>query len=89
MVVTWRYNGYCRAPHESAVEFSIDTDNHIPFDRLECYAYDLRNDPHRTHRIRPVLLGADGLSKKIAVPPLLERLSPKSARPPTRAGVFA
>jgi len=74
MVVTWSYSGYCRASHESVVEFSIDTDNHIPFNHLECYAYDLRNDPHRRHRIRPVLLGSDGLSKKLAVP-LLERLS--------------
>lgn len=74
LVVTWRYSGYCRAPHEAAVEFSIDTDNHVPFERLECFAYDLQHDPKRMHRIRPVLLGADGLSKKIAVP-LLERLS--------------
>lgn len=74
MVVTWRYSGYCRAPHEAAIEFSIDTDNHVPFERLECFAYDLQHDPKRMHRIRPVLLGADGLSKKIAVP-FLERLS--------------
>jgi len=74
MGVTWRYSGYCRAPHEAAVEFSIDTDNHVPFERLDCYAYDLQHDPKRMHRIRPVLLGADGLSKKIAVP-LLEHLS--------------
>jgi len=74
MVVSWRYGGYCRAAHESAVEFSIDTDSHVPFERLECFAYDLRHDPKRMHRIRPVLLGADGLSKKIAVP-LLELLS--------------
>jgi hypothetical protein len=74
MVVTWRYSGYCHAPHEAAIEFSIDTDNHVPFERLECFAYDLQHDPKRMHRIRPVLLGADGLSKKIAVP-LLERLS--------------
>ena len=74
MVLTWRYRGYCKAPHETAVEFSIDTDNHVPFERLECYAYDLQHDPKRMHRIRPVLLGADGLSKKIAVP-LLEHLS--------------
>src|SRR5262249_21965189 len=64
----WRYAGYCRASHESAVEFSIDMDNHVPFEHLDCYAYDLRNDPQRTHRIRPVLLGSDGLSKKLAVP---------------------
>ena len=68
MIVTWRYSGYCRATRESAVEFSIDTDSHIPFDRLDCFAYDLQHDPKRMHRIRPVLLGADGLSKKVAVP---------------------
>jgi hypothetical protein len=76
LVVEWRYRGYCRAPHESAIEFSIDTDNHIPYDRLPCYAYDLQHDPERKHRIRPVLLSSDGLSKKLAVP-LLERLSPR------------
>jgi len=74
LAVTWQYRGYCRAPHEVLIEFSIDTDNHIPFERLDCFAYDLQHDPKRMHRIRPVLLGADGLSKKIAVP-LLQRLS--------------
>ena len=74
MVMTWRYSGYCRVPHEAAIEFSIDSDNHIPFERLDCFAYDLQHDPKRVHRIRPVLLGADGLSKKLAVP-LLECLS--------------
>jgi hypothetical protein len=74
LMVTWRYRGYCRATPESAVEFSIDTDNHVPFERLECFAYDVQHDPKRLHRIRPVLLGADGLSKKVAVP-FLERLS--------------
>lgn len=73
-VVTWRYRGYCRAVHEAAIEFSIDTDNHVPFDRLDCYAYDLQHDPKQMHRIRPLLLGADGSSKKVAVP-FLERLS--------------
>jgi hypothetical protein len=73
MVISWRYRGYCRAPQEAVAEFSIDTDNYIPFERLECFAYDLQYDPKRMHRIRPVLIGADGLSKKIAVP-LLKRL---------------
>src|ERR1017187_10526866 len=27
LLVEWRYRGYCRASHEAAVEFSIDTDN--------------------------------------------------------------
>jgi len=74
MIVSWRYSGYCKVHREVAIEFSVDTDNHIPFNRLDCHAYDLRNDPQRLHPIRPVLLGSDGLSKKIAVP-FLEPLS--------------
>jgi len=76
LTVTWRYAGYCRAKQETAIEFSIDTDNNIPFDRLDCVAFDLRRDPHRSHEIRPLLLGPDGISKKLAVPllqPLLSR----------------
>ena len=68
----WHYSGYCRAPREAGVEFSIDTDNSIPFEQLDCVAYDLRNDPQRSHGIRPALIGADGLSKKIMVPLLKE-----------------
>jgi len=66
--ITWRYAGYCRAERESAIEFSIDADNNVPFEKLECFAYDLRNDPDQRHKIRPLLIGADGISKKIAVP---------------------
>ena len=68
LTLTWRYSGYCRANHEAAIEFSIDTDNNIPFSELECFAYDLRQDPSQNHKIRPILVGADGSSKKIAVP---------------------
>ena len=75
LIVAWRYSGYCRAPHESVVELSIDMDTHIPFERLDCYAYDLHHDPQRNHEIRPVLLGSDGLSKKIGIP-LLQPLAP-------------
>jgi hypothetical protein len=76
LTVTWRYSGYCRAKQESAIEFSIDTDNNIPFEQLDCVAFDLRRDPHRAHKIRPLLVGPDGISKKLAVPllqPLLAR----------------
>jgi len=66
--MTLRYAGYCRAEKETAMEFSIDTDNNIPFADLECFAYDLQNDPGRKHKIRPMLVGGDGISKKIAVP---------------------
>jgi hypothetical protein len=44
MVMKWRYTGYCRASHEATIEFSIDTDNHVPFERLDCFAYDLHHD---------------------------------------------
>jgi len=74
MTMTWRYRGYCWASRETVIEFSIDTDNHIPFYQLDCFAYDLQRDPKRRHPIRPILLSADGLSKKIAVP-LLEPLA--------------
>jgi len=68
LTVHWSCTGYCRADSESAFEFSIDSDNVIPFAELECFAYDLHNDPERKHKIRPVLIGPDGISKKIAIP---------------------
>jgi hypothetical protein len=66
--ITWTYTGYCRADRESAIEFSIDSDTSTPFDRLECFAYDLGRDPGMSHKIRPRLIGPDGVSKKISVP---------------------
>jgi hypothetical protein len=66
--ITWRYAGYCRVERAVAIEFSIDAANNIPFDKLQCFAYDLKHDPDRKHRIRPLLVGADGISKKVAVP---------------------
>lgn len=73
--ITWECSGYCRADRETAIEFSIDADTNVPFAGLDCFAFDLRRDPQRRHRIRPILLGPDGISKKIAVP----FLSPLSA----------
>jgi hypothetical protein len=74
--ITWRYAGYCRAERTSAIEFSIDGDNNVPFEKLECFAHDLGHDPNQKHKIRPLLVGADGISKKISVPflaPLIQR----------------
>lgn len=68
LTITWRYAGYCRADRETSIDFSVDTDNNVPFDKLDCFAYDLRHDPHKKHKIRPLLVGPDGISKKIAVP---------------------
>src|SRR5260221_5612551 len=72
--ITWKYDGYCRADQETALDFSVDADNNIPYSGLECFAHDLLRDPGRNHKIRPVLIGTDGISKKIAVP-FLEPLS--------------
>jgi hypothetical protein len=68
LTMIWQYAGYCQAAKEAAIEFSIDSDNSVPFSELDCFAYDLRNDPGKKHRIRPILIGSDGISKKIAVP---------------------
>jgi hypothetical protein len=66
--ITWKYSGYCRAKREAAIEFSIDSDASTSFDSLKCVAYDLGHDPEMTHKIRPVLVGTEGISKKISVP---------------------
>jgi len=76
--VTWKYSGYCRAEQETAIEFSVDTDSNIPFSSLDCCAYDLGHDPGARNIIRPMLIGPDGISKKIAVP----FLHPLEARQP-------
>ncbi len=68
LTIAWECSGYCRADQATVVEFSVDSDNNIPFDDLRCLAYDLRHDPERRHAIRPILVGTDGISKKIAVP---------------------
>lgn len=66
--LAWQYDGYCRARSERTVEFSIDSENNVPFEELDCFAFDLQNDPGRLQQIRPILVGSDGLSKKISVP---------------------
>jgi hypothetical protein len=68
LTVTWHYSGHCRAARESAIEFSIDADCSVPFENLECTGHDLVHDPRKRHDIRPILLGTDGISKKVAVP---------------------
>jgi hypothetical protein len=68
LTMTWEVSGYCRAASETAMEFSIDADVNIPFDDLDCVGYDLCRNPGRRHPIRPILLGPDGISKKVSVP---------------------
>jgi hypothetical protein len=78
VALTWKCSGYCKGDRESVIEFSVDADANIPFNEFDCFAYDLKVDPRRQHRIQPILLGPDGISKKIAVP----FLSPVSALDP-------
>jgi len=78
MEITWMYSGYCRADRESAMEFSIESDSSTSFDSLDCVAYDLGHDPDMAHKIRPFLVGTEGISKKISVP-FLEPLKAKQS----------
>jgi hypothetical protein len=67
LTVAWQYDGFCRSQCENSIEFSIDSENNVAFDDLDCFAFDLQNDPVRLHQIRPTLVGSDGVSKKISV----------------------
>lgn len=71
--ITWKYSGYCRSDRASAFDFSIDSGTGISFQELNCVAYDLGHDPDMVREIRPLLVGPEGISKKISVP-LLEPL---------------
>ena len=66
--ITWRYSGYCKAASESAIEFTVNSENNTAFGRLNCIAYDLRHDPEMSRGIQPLLVGPEGLSKRILVP---------------------
>ena len=66
--IVWRYSGYCRAKHETAMEFSVDSGTTLPFHQLDCYAYDLQRDPEKRHKIEPIKIGPDSIAKKVAVP---------------------
>ena len=66
--MAWRYTGYCKAERETALEFSVDSEKGVPFSQLDCFAYDLKQDPDKKCKIQPVLIGPESISKKIAVP---------------------
>ena len=66
--IEWTYSGYCRGKRESVMEFSVESARVTTFAELDCVAYDIEHDPAMKHKIRPLLIGAEGLSKKISVP---------------------
>ena len=68
LIIEWTYSGYCRAKQASAIEFTIAAEPVTPFERLDCVAYDLGNDSTMKHEIRPLLVGSDGISKRLSVP---------------------
>jgi hypothetical protein len=68
MGITWQYSGYCNADRETAMDFSIDSDDSTTFENLNCVAFDLVRDPDMVRPIRPLLLGSEGISRKISVP---------------------
>jgi hypothetical protein len=65
----FEYSGYCKnRKGENGFVFSVGGDVNIPFDKLVCYGFDLLNDPHKTHKIKPFLIKHDGLTKKLKLP---------------------
>jgi hypothetical protein len=68
MEVSWRYTGFCRTNGVASMEFSVDSDEATPFAQMQCIAFDLASDPEMAHPIRPILIGTEGISKKISVP---------------------
>jgi hypothetical protein len=68
LTITWKYSGYCRVDRETAMEFSVDSGARTSFATMDCIAYDLGRDPGMTHKIKPLLIGTDGITKKLSVP---------------------
>jgi len=48
--------------------YSIDSGAGTSFQELDCVAYDLGHDPDMLRVIHPLLVGPEGISKKISVP---------------------
>ena len=52
----------------TSIAFSIDSDDSTAFENLDCVAFDLVCDPKMVRPIRPLLLGSEGISRKLSVP---------------------
>ena len=73
--VVWNYSGRCtKKEGESSFIFSIQGENNVPLEQLDCYGYDLINDPDKKQRIYASLLSpseggaVDDKVKKIRIP---------------------
>ncbi len=68
MEITWKYSGYCKSDRATSIDFSIDSDDNTVFENLNCVAFDLVRDPDMVSPIRPLLVGSEGISRKLSVP---------------------
>jgi hypothetical protein len=76
--IIWQYSGYCKAKRETSINFSIDSDDTTAFEMLNCVAFDVARDPDMIRPILPMLVGAEGISRKLSVP-FLEPLRAQDA----------
>ncbi len=68
MEIIWKYSGCCKSDRATSIDFSIDSDDNTVFVNLNCVAFDLVSDPDMVHPIRPLLVGSEGISRKLSVP---------------------
>lgn len=68
MEITLQYSGYCKVERETSIDFSIDSDDSTAFENLNCVVFDLVHDPNMMRPIRPLLVGSEGISRKLSVP---------------------
>ena len=68
MEITWKCSGYCKSDRATSIDFSIDSDDSSVFENLDCVAFDLVRDPDMVRPIRPLLVGSEGISRKLSVP---------------------
>lgn len=67
--VTFNYSGTCTEKKgESNFIFSIGGDSPCAFKDLNCFGYDLVEDPNKKLPIIPILASRDGLCKKVKLP---------------------
>ena len=66
--ITWQYSGYCKAKRETSINFSIDSDDTTSFENLGCVAFDVARDPDMIRPLLPLLVGSEGISRKLSVP---------------------
>jgi len=66
---SFEYSGICiKKPEENGFLFSVEAENNVSFNNLDCYGYDLLADPQKMKKLRPIIKNNDGISKKVLLP---------------------